>query len=251
MGAALREEDFVWARLDGYRRRVERALESIRRAAEVGPVGVSYSGGKDSTVTLDLVRQVVPDSPAAFFDSGCELESTYEQVRAVGAEVVMPRYSMQDMARYAGWWDYASPIDPGCPFDAKLVVIQEPAEAFVVRRRLRVLATGLRAEESGARTKHAQARGELWQGKDRTWRLEPLAHWSLADVWAHIASRGLDYNAAYDRMSEARIPRESQRVATLLGARGDGWGRHALLRRAEPRRWSELAREFPGLARLS
>lgn len=249
--AALRPEDLVWAQLAAHKKKVDRALDVIRRAAEIGAVGVAFSGGKDSTVVLDLVRRVIPDAPVGFFDSGCELESTLDLVRRERAEIVQPRLSILDMARYAGWWDYADPVDPGCPFDAKLILVQEPSEAFVVRRRLRVIVTGLRAEESGARKRNATSRGELHLGADRTWYCAPLAFWKTSDVWAYIASRGLDYNAAYDRMAEARVPRESQRVATLLGERGSGWGRHVYLRRAEPARWRELVREFPGLARLA
>jgi phosphoadenosine phosphosulfate reductase len=245
---ALREEDFVWAQLDRFRRKVELALQAIREAREKGRLGVCYSGGKDSSVVLDLVRRVDPDAPVAFFDSGSELRSTYDVIERQRAEVIAPRYSMVEMARYAGWWGCADPVDPGCPFDAKLVVIEEPAETFVVRRGLRALASGLRAEESSARSKHARSRGVLYQGKDRTWRCNPISFWDLRDLWAYIASAGLDYNAAYDRMAEAGMPRESQRVATLLGARGDGMGRKMWLRRAEPEAWARLVREFPGLS---
>jgi phosphoadenosine phosphosulfate reductase len=251
MGSALRREDVVHAKLGGFQRRVAAALDSIHQAAEAcAPLGVSYSGGKDSEVTLHLVRSVIHDAPAAFFDSGCELASTMDRIRAVGAEICAPRMTMIDMARYAGWWDYASPVDRECEFDAKAVVIQEPSEAFVVRRGLRALALGLRGEESSARAKHA-SRGTIYRGADRTYYVQPIIMWTLSDVWAYIASRGLEYNAAYDRMSDAGIPREFQRVATLLGDRGSGWGRHALMRRAEPERWREVSREFPGLARFT
>ena len=246
-----RPEDFAWARTRAFQRRVDRAIEIVRSAAEKGPIGVSYSGGKDSTCVLDLVRTVVPDALAAFFDSGCELPSTLEMVRHVGAEVVVPRMSMVDMARYSGWWGYRDPVDQGCSFDAKRVLIEEPSEAFVVKRRLRVIAHGVRAQESGGRKKHIGSRGPLYQGADRTWYCMPIAHWTLSDIWAYIASRELKYNAAYDAMTEARIPREEQRVAGMLGERGSGWGRHALLRQYAPEQWNQLVKEFPRLAILS
>lgn len=251
MGSALRREDLIWARTRIFARRVDGALAAVRRATEIGPVGICYSAGKDSTVVLDLVRRVVPDAPAAFFDSGAELPDTMAMVSASGAEIIPSRMTMQEMARYAGWWDYAVPVDVGVHFDAKMVVIAEPAETFVVRRRLRCLAYGLRAEESGGRALHVRARGTLFQAADRTWYCMPIARWKLADVWSYIASRELPYNAAYDAMTDARIPRDAQRVATLLGERGSGWGRHALLRRFAPDVWQRLVAEFPGLARLS
>lgn len=249
--SAITSADLAWASTARFARQVDRAREAVERAIKIGRIGISYSGGKDSTVLLHVVRSVVPAAPAAFYDSGCELASTYELVRAMGVTIVAPRMSMLDMARYAGWWDCADPVDKGCPFDAKRVLIEEPAEAFVVRERLRVIAYGLRAGESNARAKSAHARGELFEGADRTWYSQPLAYWSTQDVWAYIASRGLPYNAAYDRMTEARVDRASQRVATLLGARGSGWGRHAIMRAAEPERFRELAREFPGLYRMT
>lgn len=250
-GSAIREEDLVYATLALHRRRVDEALNAIRKAVEIGPVGVSFSGGKDSTCLLALVREVVPDAPVGFFDSGCELDSTMDMVRASGADVIAPRMTMFDMARYAGWWGYEHPVDKGVAFDAKRVVIQEPSEAFVVRRRLRVLAYGLRAEESGNRKRHANVNGELFLGADRTWYCQPMIRWTLSDVWAFIASRGLMYNAGYDAMAEAGIERVDQRIATLLGDRGAGFGRHAFLRRFAPDRWARIVSEFPGLARES
>ena len=41
-------------------------------------VFVSFSGGKDSTVLLDIVRKNYPDIPAVFMDTGLE----YPEVRA-------------------------------------------------------------------------------------------------------------------------------------------------------------------------
>jgi len=43
-----------------------------------GGVSVSFSGGKDSTALLHLVRSIYPDVPAAFIDSGLE----YPEIRA-------------------------------------------------------------------------------------------------------------------------------------------------------------------------
>ena len=37
-----------------------------------GMVYVAFSGGKDSTVLLDIVRRIYPDVPAVFSDTGLE-----------------------------------------------------------------------------------------------------------------------------------------------------------------------------------
>lgn len=41
-----------------------------------GNVYVAFSGGKDSTVLLDIVRRIYPDVPAVFCDTGLELQNT-------------------------------------------------------------------------------------------------------------------------------------------------------------------------------
>ena len=47
-----------------------------------GNVYVSFSGGKDSTVLLHLVRQLYPDVPAVFIDTGLEFPEIKQFVRS-------------------------------------------------------------------------------------------------------------------------------------------------------------------------
>lgn len=47
-----------------------------------GQVYVSFSGGKDSTVLLDLVRKIYPDVPAVFVDTGLEYPELREFVKS-------------------------------------------------------------------------------------------------------------------------------------------------------------------------
>ncbi len=46
-----------------------------------GNVYVSFSGGKDSTVLLDIVRKIYPDVPAVFLDTGLEYPELREFVK--------------------------------------------------------------------------------------------------------------------------------------------------------------------------
>lgn len=48
-----------------------------------GRVYISFSGGKDSTVLLDLVRQMYPDVPAVFCNTGMEYPEIYRFVRTI------------------------------------------------------------------------------------------------------------------------------------------------------------------------
>jgi 3'-phosphoadenosine 5'-phosphosulfate sulfotransferase (PAPS reductase)/FAD synthetase len=239
--------DAFRATTTSFKQMVARSLDAIRDASTKGRVGVSFSGGKDSLVTLDLVRSVVPDAPAALFDSGCEMPETLEMCERYNVDVIQPRYTYPEMARYSGWFGCSEAVDPGCKFPVKHILIEEPAESFVVKQRLMVQAIGLRCQESSARDVNARVRGMLYQRKDRTWCLMPVAFWTHDDIWAYIASRKLYYHPAYDRMQHIGIPRGEQRLGASLGTINIEGGRFATMKRIAPQHFARLAAMFPQL----
>nr|WP_325222896.1 phosphoadenosine phosphosulfate reductase family protein [uncultured Oscillibacter sp.] len=66
-------------------RKIQETQAKIREWYEHygGRVFVSFSGGKDSTILLDLVRGLYPDVPAAYADTGLEYPEIQEFVRSV------------------------------------------------------------------------------------------------------------------------------------------------------------------------
>lgn len=65
---------------------------------------ISFSGGKDSTVLLDLVRRVFPDTPAVFIDTGLE----YPEVRKFAMSkpnvtVVKPKMTFRQVIEKYGY----------------------------------------------------------------------------------------------------------------------------------------------------
>ena len=70
-----------------------------------GMVYVAFSGGKDSTVLLDLVWSLYPNVPAVFADTGNELESVLEFVRSYEDRVVWvkPKMTFEQVVEKYGY----------------------------------------------------------------------------------------------------------------------------------------------------
>lgn len=249
-GNKRRKADLLCARLRGFQGRVTSALRLIEEAGE--NVGISFSGGKDSTVLLDLVRRVSPDAPAAFFDSGCEFRQTYEVIDHYGVEIINPKMSLIEMCKHGGYWGYEHPVDPDATFDFGKVLIDDPAKEFIRRHNLKVVAMGLRAEESRSRFFNARQRGTLYFVKYmNVYHLCPLQYWSTVDIWAYITSRGLEYNKVYDIMENLNIPRARQRISTILGMDASQFGRYVYLKKIDHELWNRLAADFPGIRKYT
>lgn len=65
---------------------------------------ISFSGGKDSTVLLDIVRQVDPRVKAVFADTGLEYPELKEHVKSFdNVDIVRPKYSFKEVLHKFGY----------------------------------------------------------------------------------------------------------------------------------------------------
>lgn len=99
----------------------ERIRQWVREFGEDG-VCVSFSGGKDSTVLLHLVREMYPDVKAVFSNTGLEYPEIQKFVRQFeNTDIIRPEMSFRDVITQYGY-----PI-----------IGKEVAEAIYYARRLR------------------------------------------------------------------------------------------------------------------
>lgn len=124
---------------------------SMTRIAEFwarynGNVCVSYSGGKDSTVLLDIVRRVFPEVRAVFSNTGLEYPEIQRFVRNTpNTAIIRPKMQFPEVLSTYGY-----PL-----------ISKEVAEAIYYARRI----TG-----GGKQTvrKRSELSGELLHGKQQT-----------------------------------------------------------------------------------
>ena len=219
------------AQTHGFASRVQRARGAIERALRIARAPyVAFSGGKDSTVVLALVREYMPDIPAVWSDDEWYLPETEEYMARIEAEGVNLHH-IRTNAWHTEWFRIAGDYD-GIPDYAK-------------RQEWDLVFLGLRQEESAKRRVHLRTCGLLYQCKNGFWHCNPIGDWTWRDVWAFILSRGLDYNRAYDRLAELGVPPRRQRIGPLAVERVLGYGQLAILKRGWPELFNRFAAEFP------
>ncbi len=244
-----RLEAAQWAKTQAFRRRHGEALASIEAPLREGDVLFSSSWGKDSTALCGLALEVIGRPTIIHLASpyalpGDELVHRHFAERA-NVQVVPYRRSL---AEYISWLreiglGYERAQRAGVGGRAKASLAGEWAQEHDYR----VMALGIRAEESGQRRKLLLHRGATYERKDGLRMVYPLAWWRARDTWAYIHVSGLPYHPMYD-METHGFTRET--------LRNGGWlttiepGRLPWLRAHYPEQYRMLTAAFPQVSMM-
>lgn len=105
------EMPLLHGRLRMHKRRVHRARRIIEQAlVEMQSPSVAFSGGKDSTVVLHLVRSIAPDTPAHYGHEEWVLPETAALIEATPNVV---KTALPD--RHAEWFAVQATPSPLMP----------------------------------------------------------------------------------------------------------------------------------------
>lgn len=216
----------------------------------------AWSGGKDSTVMLDILRRRVPGIAVAFFDSGAEFPDVLTYIERLSAEWnlnltwIEPAHSILDLYRMAGMFGSGErkPLADG---ELKRILIDDPARTMEAQGHDAAF-IGLRAEESKTRKLNVATHGTIHaMARSGVLHVQPLARWTARDVWAYLVSEGVPWCPVYDKPWPGG--REAIRVGAYAGStvKTLANGRWAFMRRHYPEVWRRFAAEFPGVRNCS
>ncbi len=174
------------------------ALINVMAEKTGKPVVVSYSGGKDSLVSLDLTLRAGVEPALLFNDTGLEFPETRQAV-----ETAAERHGLKLVVASAGnafWRSVGFFGPPGrdyrwCCKVAKLAPLARTAKSAWKGDILNIV--GQRAFESLDRARSSR----IWRNRwvPTILSMSPIQEWNQLAVWTYIWRRGLEPNPLYCR----------------------------------------------------
>lgn len=222
-------ERFIELNRTRLRSLVDEAYSFIKDTASAYPresVVISFSGGKDSTVTADLVTRSLADPALVhiFGNTTLEFPTTNEYVERFRRENAKAIFKTA-INREQVFYDVCEDIGPParmirwCCSMFKTGPITRILNGMF--RDMDILTYyGIRKCESVSRSKYNRIEGDTESIKIQRQKVaSPVFFWKDIDIWLYILSEGIDFNDAYrlgyDRVGCWCCPNNSERAQFL------------------------------------
>jgi predicted phosphoadenosine phosphosulfate sulfurtransferase len=254
------------------------ALDRVRECYErFDTVVVAFSGGKDSTVCLQLAIEAARDTgklpvEVFHFDEECIHPETVEYVARVNAMpevnlrwLCLPIVHRNACSRYQPYWHPWHPEEkhlwvrelPECaetthPAFKWGMAIPELVPLLYPGRGLVGSIRGIRADESLRRRRVVSLREtDNWIAGPVgfTQECSPIYDFTTLDVWFAAKLNGWDYNRAYDVMDQHGMAPSEQRVCPPFGE--EPLENLAMYAACWPELWHKMVARVPGAATAS
>ena len=205
-------DKFVQANRSRYKFIVREAVDYIKNSTKdytAKDMFVSFSGGKDSTVTSDIVMRALsePKILHIFGDTTLEFPETMRYVDRFKKEhpqtpVLSSRNKDKDFEELCKLVGPPSRVMRWCCTIFKTGAIQRKIKTLFRNKNKIITFYGIRRSESASRSKYERETEGSKITKQIT--LSPIIDWKDFDVWLYMLTTKIDFNYAY-RLGYARV----------------------------------------------
>lgn len=170
--------------MDSYEKKVSRAVRLLQSIPQDGEIEISYSGGKDSDVILELAKMAGIPYRAIYKNTTIDPPGTIKHCREKGVEILHPKISFMDLVE-----------KKGIPTRRARFCCSELKEYKVLDRAIQ----GIRRCESTKRAKR-YSEPEICRVYSKSERVKlylPILDWTDRDVERFIKERGITCHPLY------------------------------------------------------
>ena len=151
------------------------------------------SGGKDSSVTMHLVRKAIPNCHAIFNNTSLDCMDTYQHIKTIdNCITINPKEGFYQ-------WRKKSNFSPTRFARACCSIFKEGAMIDELDHETKyIFFLGMRNEESAKRNNY----GDIWRNNKWSVNWEgclPIREWTELDVWLYILMNKIDFNPKYKK----------------------------------------------------
>lgn len=178
--------------------KVRKAHDVIKKALKKYPsdkIVVAWTGGKDSTVLLHLVRSVMRNSltlPVMFNDSTMEFDEIYDFVKKITEEwnlnLIVMKHLDEDLEKFHKTRDIEKKKEM-----SRIMKINAIND-FLKKHKISAFMAGIRWDEHTARSKE-----KYFSPRPAHARIHPILHFTENDIWEYIKTYKVPYVKLYDR----------------------------------------------------
>ena len=163
----------------------------------VEQVCVTSSFQAEDMVVVDMVRQIIPDVPVIFLDTGYHFVETYEYRDRLAKEwnlnlvSVVPETTVAEQEAKFGILNQTAP-DRCCG-------LRKVGPLFASLQPYGLWFTGLRKEQAKTRANLQPVDAFTLPSGKQLQKVSPLADWSTRDIWLYAEQQGIPLLSLYDK----------------------------------------------------
>ena len=180
---------------DDYPKKVERAISLLRNIPQDTEIELSYSGGKDSDVILELAKMAGIPFRAIYKNTTIDPPGTIKHCKSKGVEIVHPKISFLKLIE-----------KKGMPTRFSRFCCSELKEYKILDR----VILGIRRTESVKRAKRYKEPEycRVYSNGEKAKLYLPILEWTNKDVERFIKERGIKCHPLYyDELGRFRVER--------------------------------------------
>jgi len=177
--------------------REARELVAQELAGATGDIVVTNSFQAEDMVLLHMVREILPNVPVVFLDTGYHFAEVYEYRDRMAAEWGMNLINLlpeTTVAEQESLFGILNQSDPG-----KCCGMRKVKPLFASLEGYGMWFTGLRREQAKSRATLSEVDDFTLPTGKKIRKISPLTEWSAKDVWTYAGEHGIPLLSLYDK----------------------------------------------------